>query len=106
MPKTVFALGRAKSKAEETAELERRQAARAQKELAVFGTERERRPGVLSTDEIWWRQHYEWLKGRGYLLRPRYAPDWVPSWEGSKRAAFNCEDRQVIRVRQQAQLHF
>lgn len=84
---------KAEIKAEEAVALKRR---RAQKELAAFGEERERRPGALSVDEIWWRRQYEWLKVRGYLLRPRYAPDWVPSWEGSKRHASECEDGRVL----------
>lgn len=84
---------KAEIKAEEAAAFQRRIA---QKELAVFGEERQPRPEVLSIDEVWWRQQYEWLKIRGYLLRPRYAPDWVPSWEGSKRHALNCEDGRAL----------
>ncbi|KAG1848167.1 kinase-like domain-containing protein [Suillus tomentosus] len=84
---------KAEIKAEQAAALERR---RAEREIAVFGEERDRRPGALSVDEIWWRRQYEWLKVRGYLLRPRYAPDWVRSWEGSKRHAFDCEDGRAI----------
>jgi hypothetical protein len=90
------AKSRAQIKAEEAAAL------RAQKELAAFGAERDKRPGALSVDEIWWRQQYQWLKARGYLLRPRYAPDWVPSWEGSKQYALACEDGQVLHVRRHA----
>jgi hypothetical protein len=90
---------KAEIKAEEAAALERR---RAQKEIAAFGEEREGRPGALSADEIWWRRQYEWLKVRGYLLRPRYAPDWIPSWEGSKRHALDCEDGRVLHVRQRS----
>jgi len=92
---------RAEIKAEEAAILERRAALRAQKELAAFGAERDRRPGALSIDETWWREQYQWLKVRGYQLRPRYAPDWVPSWESSKKHALACEDGQVLHVRQQ-----
>jgi len=87
---------KAEIKAEEAAAFQRHIA---QKELAVFGEERQPRPEVLSIDEVWWRQQYEWLKIRGYLLRPRYAPDWVPSWEGSKRHALNCEDGRALHVR-------
>jgi hypothetical protein len=90
---------KAEIKAEEAVALERR---RAQKELAAFGEERDRRPGALSVDEIWWRRQYEWLKVRGYLLRPRYAPDWVPSWEGSKRHASDCEDGRILHVRRRS----
>ncbi|KAG1832297.1 hypothetical protein DFJ58DRAFT_671164 [Suillus subalutaceus] len=84
---------KAKIKAEEAAALQRR---RAQKEIAVFGEEREPRPEVLSVDEVWWRRQYEWLKVRGYLLRPRYALDWVPSWEGSKCRVWDCEDGRTL----------
>ncbi|KAF4621101.1 hypothetical protein D9613_000141 [Agrocybe pediades] len=34
----------------------------------------------LSDSEIYWREHYDWLYQCGYELRPRYHPDWVPSW--------------------------
>ncbi|KAE9392784.1 hypothetical protein BT96DRAFT_924531, partial [Gymnopus androsaceus JB14] len=34
----------------------------------------------LSETEIFWRDHYDWLKEHGYQLRPRYQPNWVPSW--------------------------
>lgn len=52
----------------------------------------------LTPNEIWWSQHFEWLKDRGYLLRPRYAPDWVPSWKGTKKERFSCEDSNVPMV--------
>ncbi|KAJ3712460.1 kinase-like domain-containing protein [Lentinula raphanica] len=45
--------------------------------------------------EIFWRDHYDWLKGKGYLLRPRYHPDWVPSWSGSPKDPFRFEDCQT-----------
>ncbi|KAF8838516.1 hypothetical protein BDN67DRAFT_868282, partial [Paxillus ammoniavirescens] len=48
--------------------------------------------GKLSDPEFWWRDHYQWLEKSGYLLRPRYAPDWTPSWEGTKKEWFACED--------------
>ena len=99
MNKIVARKKRADVKAEEAAEFEQRRALRLQKELAVFGTEPRRTPGALAEREIWWCQQYQWLKGQGYLLRPRYAPDWVPSWEGSKRDPLACEDGQAIRVR-------
>ncbi|KAJ7510707.1 kinase-like domain-containing protein [Mycena galericulata] len=28
--------------------------------------------------EIFWRDHYSWLKESGYLLRPQYSPGWSP----------------------------
>ena len=64
--------------------------------LAQFG----RAPGdsepsdtvPLSENELWWTRHFQWLKDCGYLLRPRYAPDWVPSWRGTKKRKYSCED--------------
>ncbi|KAH7889023.1 hypothetical protein F5I97DRAFT_1935400 [Phlebopus sp. FC_14] len=71
---------RLSKKAEEAAEAERRQKLRAERERAVFGDA---------------PAHYQWLRDRGYLLRPRYAPDWVPSWRGTKKNRFLCEDGKV-----------
>jgi hypothetical protein len=88
-------------KAEEAAENKKR---RARKELELFG-QRDRRPGALTENETWWCQHYLWLKSQGYLLRPRYAPDWVPSWEGTDRNPFACEDGHCMRVRDVSALH-
>ncbi|EGN92979.1 hypothetical protein SERLA73DRAFT_190357 [Serpula lacrymans var. lacrymans S7.3] len=48
--------------------------------------------GALRDDELWWCSHFQWLMERGYLLRPRYAPGWVPSWQNTKKFWYNCED--------------
>ncbi|KAG1767446.1 hypothetical protein EDD22DRAFT_875898 [Suillus occidentalis] len=69
------------------------------KEFDAFGAECERRPGALSPSEVWWCKQYQWLKAQGYLLRRRYAPEWVPSWDSSQRDPFTCEDDQVLEVR-------
>ncbi|KAH6890066.1 other/AgaK1 protein kinase [Coprinopsis sp. MPI-PUGE-AT-0042] len=45
----------------------------------------------LSEKEVYWRDHYQWLFERGYRLRSRYHPDWVPSWQ-SDREKRECED--------------
>ncbi|KAH8091415.1 kinase-like domain-containing protein [Cristinia sonorae] len=37
-------------------------------------------PTVLAPHEAFWRDHALWLKERGYQLRPRFQPGWVPSW--------------------------
>lgn len=52
----------------------------------------------LSENELWWTRHFHWLKDRGYLLRPRYAPDWVPSWRGTKKGIYSCEDSATAMV--------
>ncbi|KAF5376842.1 hypothetical protein D9757_004435 [Collybiopsis confluens] len=44
--------------------------------------------------EIFWRDHYEWLKDRGYQLRPRYRPGWVASWLGTDLWPPRFEDAQ------------
>lgn len=70
----------------------REQALLAHLEHAVFGDRPTIKDGELSELELWWSRHYRWLKDRGYLLRPRYAPDWVPSWHGTKKSWVLCED--------------
>ncbi|KIJ23929.1 hypothetical protein M422DRAFT_120389, partial [Sphaerobolus stellatus SS14] len=42
--------------------------------------------------EIFWRDHQAFLQNRGYTLRPRYHPQWVPSWIGKRKKPFKCED--------------
>ncbi|KAL4061838.1 hypothetical protein V8B97DRAFT_1999172 [Scleroderma yunnanense] len=74
------------------ADEENRRAVRAQRELKAFGEVYTPKDGRLTKSEIWWSQHYEWFKGHGYLLRPRYAPGWVPSWQGTMKNRFKCED--------------
>ncbi|KAH0830127.1 hypothetical protein J3R83DRAFT_1473 [Lanmaoa asiatica] len=71
---------------------------RAQKELTAFGTTQALSPGELDSREIWWKNQFEWLKTRGYLLRPRYAPDWVPSWNSSDKDWFEYEDSSSLQA--------
>lgn len=52
---------------------------------------------LLST-EIFWRDHQVWLADRGYMLRPRYMPGWVPSWKDTGKTWGRFEDGQAIRV--------
>jgi len=42
-------------------------------------------PGGLTNAEVFWFNHYKWLEQNDYRLRRRYTPDWVPSWEASKK---------------------
>ncbi|KAH8103567.1 kinase-like domain-containing protein [Cristinia sonorae] len=46
----------------------------------------------LSPHELQWRARYEGLLLRGYQLRPRYHPNWKPSWIGTDTPADTCED--------------
>ncbi|KAJ6590310.1 hypothetical protein B0H10DRAFT_1830823 [Mycena sp. CBHHK59/15] len=46
--------------------------------------------------KIFWQDHQSWLAGCGYMLRPRYMLEWVPSWLGNPSlAAYMCEDGQI-----------
>ena len=71
---------------------------RAQLELEVFGAVSSSRDDQLAESEVWWNQHFHWLKDRGYLLRQRYSPDWKPSWLGTKRHPFGSVDGRPARV--------
>ena len=46
----------------------------------------------LSGTEIFWRDNFTWFKDQGYQLRPRFAPDWIPSWKGTSKFRLQCED--------------
>ncbi|KAJ6514169.1 hypothetical protein C8R47DRAFT_1032923 [Mycena vitilis] len=35
----------------------------------------------LTPEEIFWRDNYRLILEHGYRLRPRYHPEWVPSWK-------------------------
>lgn len=47
---------------------------------------------TLLSDEVWWRDHQVWLAERGYMLRPRYRPGWVPSWKDTGKRWQQFED--------------
>lgn len=36
---------------------------------------------TLSAAEIEWRDRQPHLERHGYMLRPRYQPNWIPSWQ-------------------------
>jgi serine/threonine protein kinase len=48
--------------------------------------------GFLSPSDVKWRDIFHWLHENGYKLRPRFHPDWVPSWKGTKKNPAACED--------------
>ncbi|KAJ6507376.1 kinase-like domain-containing protein [Mycena vitilis] len=54
--------------------------------------DRQRIVGGLNELEIFFRDHQVWLAENGYMLRPRYHPDWVPSWLGTDQLYYNCVD--------------
>jgi len=52
--------------------------------------------GELREWEYFWRDHQKWLEERGYMLRRRYKTDWVPSWKGTDKLYWRCEDGQLL----------
>ncbi|EIN06941.1 hypothetical protein PUNSTDRAFT_121223 [Punctularia strigosozonata HHB-11173 SS5] len=44
---------------------------------------------------MFWRDHYDWLKEKGYELRSRFSPNWVPSWWGTNEYWKSKEDAQM-----------
>ncbi|KAH9920123.1 uncharacterized protein B0H18DRAFT_1122090 [Fomitopsis serialis] len=54
------------------------------------------RHGGLNDRERAWRDRQPWLQERGYMLRPRYRPDWKPSWLGTDKSFIGCEDGLTI----------
>jgi hypothetical protein len=55
----------------------------------------DRELGAINAIEAWWVERQEALEPAGYMLRPRYRADWKPSWEGTKKLYFRCEDGQI-----------
>ncbi|KAG6826032.1 hypothetical protein H0H92_001362 [Tricholoma furcatifolium] len=64
--------------------------------LPAYG---DRENGELSAEEVFWRKHYHLFKAHGYTLRPRYRPDWIPSWWNASKLWFDCEDGQFNSVK-------
>jgi hypothetical protein len=50
-------------------------------------------PDKRTPAENRWVSYQPYLLSKGYNLRPRYRPDWVPSWKGTGRSPYDCEDR-------------
>jgi hypothetical protein len=62
------------------------------------GSEPPRPYGSLSDGELFWRDHQQWLETQGYRLRPRYRPDWVPTWTSGKVSIWSAEDSPRLKV--------
>lgn len=59
----------------------------------------DRQVGALGVTEEWWRDRYDEIAERGYQLRPRYKPNWQPSWLESGKNFYSAEDGQPSKVR-------
>jgi hypothetical protein len=58
---------------------------------------RDARPPSLAPEKLWdaekrWVSLQPYLLSKGYELRPRYRPDWVPSWTLTGADPDDCED--------------
>lgn len=53
----------------------------------------------IQLGERFWRDRYHVLSARGYQLRPRYCPDWKPSWIGTRADPIFCEDSIALVVK-------
>ncbi|KAJ4499794.1 hypothetical protein C8R41DRAFT_915115 [Lentinula lateritia] len=51
-------------------------------------------PDGLDESEEWWIGHFEYLKKRGYMMRPRYRPGWQPSYIPGSFGSLYAEDAQ------------
>jgi hypothetical protein len=49
-------------------------------------------PEELSEVEKRWVSFQPYLLAKGYQLRPRYRPGWIPSWKSTGAEPFLCED--------------
>lgn len=63
-----------------------------------FGSDVDK-PFLLGDWEHFWVDLQPFLFSRGYRLRPRYDPDWIPSWHTSKKWPHDCEDSIDSQVR-------
>jgi len=56
-------------------------------------------PGDLDEHETWWAERQEALEAKGYMLRSRYRPGWIPSWRGTGKFHLDAEDGRRVRMR-------
>ncbi|KAJ7444789.1 kinase-like domain-containing protein [Mycena galericulata] len=65
---------------------------------AVDPTKPHPQRGTLNETEVFFRDHQVWLQEKcGYMLPPRYMPDWIPSWQGTDILRWNdCFDGKML----------
>jgi hypothetical protein len=61
---------------------------------AVYSEPSDRQAGTLVMTEYWWRDRYDEIAEHGFKLRPRYHPQWQPSWLKSGKNFYTVEDGQ------------
>ncbi|KAG6809343.1 hypothetical protein H0H92_000634 [Tricholoma furcatifolium] len=55
--------------------------------------------GELTETEVFWRKYSQKFQDHGYTVRPRYRPDWIPSWWNTSKHPSDCEDSVPLFVR-------
>ncbi|KAI0637719.1 hypothetical protein C8Q77DRAFT_1087476 [Trametes polyzona] len=70
-------------------------------QVPVYDTGGSRGAETRTEEELEWVRRYDYLVSRGYRLRSRYRPNWVPSWAGSSEpgAWMGAEDALLLPVR-------
>ncbi|KAN0140572.1 Protein kinase-like domain containing protein [Lactarius tabidus] len=71
-----------------------------QDERELLGNRPRKKLGEIGGPETWWVERQQALQQAGYMLRPRYHPDWTPSWAGTDKLPLKFEDghRQLRRL--------
>ena len=67
-------------------------------DVAALSREIAQEAMVLDANEVRWRDKQQFLERRGYMLRPRYRPGWIPSWTGLDRIPPCTEDAEPLPV--------
>jgi hypothetical protein len=67
---------------------------------------REMQSGGLSPIEKRWRNRQRALEEAGYMLRPRYHPEWQPSWTNTDKFFMKFEDGQAQVVSTKSFFHY
>ncbi|KAI0296110.1 kinase-like domain-containing protein [Multifurca ochricompacta] len=65
----------------------------------TYSEPRNRQPGTLVMTERWWGDRYDEIENHGYRLRPRYHPQWQPSWLELGKDFYAVEDGQPTILR-------
>ncbi|KAH8987525.1 hypothetical protein EDB86DRAFT_3245740 [Lactarius hatsudake] len=61
----------------------------------AYNEPNDRQAGTLVMTERWWADRYNEIAEQGYRLRPRYHPQWEPSWFKTGKDFYTVEDGQA-----------
>jgi len=64
----------------------------------TFKKSQDERYARLYPHELAWRDKQLFLESRGYMLRPRFRPGWIPSWRVTGARPLDCEDASQLRM--------